>query len=79
MYTSGPVDIHIICNEEAQVYLEKRLALVKRPRYNILFRFYRPTWQDMLDRIEREGTIHTSHAAGTREFLSRSAFTDHSF
>ncbi|KAI0767910.1 hypothetical protein BC629DRAFT_1292706 [Irpex lacteus] len=65
MYTSGPVDIHIICNEEAQVYLEKRLALVKRPRYNILFRFYRPTWQDMLDRIEREGTIHTSHAAGT--------------
>ncbi|KAI0701321.1 hypothetical protein BC835DRAFT_1265027 [Cytidiella melzeri] len=65
MYTSGPVDLHIICNEEAQAYLEKRLALVHRPRYDVLVRFYRPTWQAMLDRIEREGTIQSVHAAGT--------------
>ncbi|KAI0346262.1 hypothetical protein BDW22DRAFT_1323734 [Trametopsis cervina] len=65
MYTSGPVDFHIICDDQAQLYLEKRLRLVKRPRYDVFVRFYRPTWQAMLERIQREGTISSVHAAGT--------------
>ncbi|EKM55804.1 uncharacterized protein PHACADRAFT_184569, partial [Phanerochaete carnosa HHB-10118-sp] len=64
MYASGPIHIHVICDEAAQKYLEKRLALVTRPRYNILIRFYRPSWQAMADRVEREGSISTIHSAG---------------
>jgi hypothetical protein len=67
MYTSGPVDFHIICDEDAQAYLEKRLGLVNRPRYDVLVRFYRLTQQAMVGRIEREGTIRSVHAAGTRK------------
>ena len=70
MYNSGPVELHIICDDSAQAYLEKRLTLVQRPRHNVLIRFYRPSWQDMLDRIAREGAISTVHAAGTRELHS---------
>lgn len=66
MYTSAPVHIHIIADESAQVYLEKRLALVKHPRHHAKITFYRPSLQSMLDRIEREGTITTVHAAGVR-------------
>ena len=67
MYSSGPVHFHIICDAEAQEYLEKRLALVKRPVYNILVRYYRLDWGDMVRRIEREGAINTDHSAGVRE------------
>ena len=66
MYTSVPVHIHIICDEEAQRYLERRLELVQRPRHDVLVRFYRLTWDAMTARIEREGVISTVHAAGVR-------------
>ena len=67
LYSSGPVHFHIICDEAAQSYLEKRLLLVKRPKYNILVRFYRLTHEDMTRRLEREGAINTDHSAGVRE------------
>jgi len=65
MYTSGPVHFHIICDDVAQAYLDRRFELVKRPRYEVYVRLYRPTWQALLDRIEREGSIRSVHAAGT--------------
>ena len=71
MYASGPIHIHIICDEPAQAYLEKRLALVERPRHSLHVFFYRPSWQAMLDRVEREGSISTSHVAGIRESRRR--------
>ena len=64
MYASGPTQIHIICDEAAQTYLEKRLALVTRPRHDVLIRFYRPSWEAMAERVEREGAISTIHSAG---------------
>lgn len=64
MYASGPIHIHIICDGDAQAYLEERLALVTRPRYNVLIRFYRPSFEDMQARVEREGSITTVHSAG---------------
>lgn len=70
MYASSPVHIHIICDEAAQTYLEERLALVTRPKYDFLVRFYRPSYQDMLDRVEREGSLATIHSAGVGMLLS---------
>lgn len=64
MYASTPIHIHIICDEAAQTYLEKRLVLVTRPKYDFLVRFYRPSLQAMADRVEREGAISTIHSAG---------------
>ena len=64
MYASGPVDIHIICDADAQTYLEARLALVTQPKYDFLVRFYRPRFEDMAARVEREGAISTIHSAG---------------
>ncbi|GJE97040.1 glycosyltransferase family 8 protein [Phanerochaete sordida] len=64
MYASGPTHIHIICDEAAHSYLEKRLALVTRPRHDILVRFYRPSYEAMAERVEREGAISTIHSAG---------------
>ncbi len=67
LYSSGPVHFHIICDEDAHTYLEKRLSLLKRPKYDILVRFYRLSHEDMTRRLEREGAINTDHSAGVRE------------
>lgn len=67
MYNTSPSEFHIICDDEAEDYLRSRFALVRRPHRDILVRFYKPTWQSMLDRIEREGTIKTDHSAGLRK------------
>ncbi|OBZ75298.1 hypothetical protein A0H81_04684 [Grifola frondosa] len=64
MYSSSPIDFHIICDEDAQTYLEKRLNLITRPVHNIRVRFYRIPWESMIARIEREGAITTDHSAG---------------
>lgn len=64
MYTSMPVEFHIVCDEAAQAYLENRVRLITRPAHDILVRFYLLSWQSMADRIDREGTIMTDHSAG---------------
>ncbi|KAF8919468.1 hypothetical protein CPB85DRAFT_1212643 [Mucidula mucida] len=64
MYTSVPIEFHIICDSEAQVFVEQRLSLVTHPAYDVRVFFYLPSWQSMLDRVEREGSIHTDHSAG---------------
>ncbi|CCM05333.1 uncharacterized protein FIBRA_07547 [Fibroporia radiculosa] len=65
MYSSVPIEFHVICDDVAQTFLEKRLRLVTRPARNILVRFYRLSWSSMVARIEREGAITTDHSAGT--------------
>lgn len=70
MYTSAPVDLHIICDNEAHAYLESRLSLVTLPRYNVRVHFYLPSWQSLLDRVGREGSIKTDHSAGLRACLA---------
>ncbi|KAI0262943.1 hypothetical protein BC834DRAFT_844847 [Gloeopeniophorella convolvens] len=65
MYSSRPLQFHIVCDEAAQVYLETRLRLLTHPLNPISVRFYRLSFQSMLDRIAREGAIFTEHAAGT--------------
>ncbi|KAG6910905.1 hypothetical protein DXG01_006588 [Tephrocybe rancida] len=64
IHNTNPTHLHIICDDEAQQYLETRLSLIRRPLHNVRVWFYKPTWQSMLDRIEREGSIRTDHSAG---------------
>ncbi|RDB21518.1 hypothetical protein Hypma_011350 [Hypsizygus marmoreus] len=64
LYNTSPSDIHIICDDAAQKLLESRFALVHRPRHNVRIWFHKPSWQSMLDRVEREGSIKTDHSAG---------------
>ncbi|KAI0049683.1 glycosyltransferase family 8 protein [Auriscalpium vulgare] len=65
MYTSRPLEFHIICDVSAQEYLESRLKLLTHPVHNVLVRFYRLSPDQMVGRVEREGAIYTDHAAGT--------------
>ncbi|KAF8197373.1 hypothetical protein BJ912DRAFT_1020721 [Pholiota molesta] len=44
--------------------LRQRLNLIQRPAYHTRVWFHKPTWQSMLDRVEREGSIKTDHSAG---------------
>jgi len=67
MYSAGPCDIHIICDDSAEILLRSRLDLVQNPLYRVRVWFYKPTWQSMLDRVEREGSIKTDHSAGLRK------------
>jgi hypothetical protein len=69
MYTTRPLDFHIVCDEAAQLYLESRLRLLIRPTHPITVRFYRLSFQSMVDRVAREGSIFTGHAAGIRMLL----------
>ena len=69
MYSSSPLAFHIICDQAAQEYLEKRLALLKHPQHDILVRFYRIPQEEMERRIQREGALHTDHSAGVRELV----------
>ncbi|KAF9475321.1 hypothetical protein BDN70DRAFT_814321 [Pholiota conissans] len=64
MYTSKPIDVHIICDDSAENLLRKRLTLIQRPAYHTRVWFHKPTWQSMVDRVEREGSIKTDHSAG---------------
>jgi hypothetical protein len=66
MYTSRPLHFHIVCDDAAITYLEPRLRLLTHPVHPITVRFYRLTFQSMMDRIAREGTLDTGHSAGTR-------------
>lgn len=74
MYSSGPVDIHVICDDVAESLLRGRLSLVQRPSHRIRVWFHKPSWQAMLDRIEREGAIKTDHSAGLRKSPSSISF-----
>lgn len=38
-----------------------------RPLHNVRVYFYRLTWEQMRDRVEREGGVVTDHSAGIRE------------
>lgn len=67
MYSSSPIEFHIICDEGAEEYLKKRLQLVTRPTRNVLVRFYRLTWDDMTRRLQREGAVVSDHSAGIRK------------
>jgi hypothetical protein len=69
MYTSRPLHFHIICDEAAIAYLEPRFRLLTHPLHPITVRFYPLTSQRMLDRIAREGSLDTGHAAGARKLL----------
>lgn len=66
MYTTRPLEFHIICDEAAQSYLERKISVLQTPAHNILMRFYRVPHQSMVDRIRREGGIWSDHAAGVR-------------
>jgi hypothetical protein len=69
MYASRPLQFHILCDKGAIAYLEPRFRLLTNPLYPITTRFYPLTPQSMLDRIAREGSLSTGHAAGARKFL----------
>jgi len=69
MYNTRASDFHIICDDNAERLLRSRLDLVQNPFHHVRVWFYKPTWQSMLDRIEREGSITTEHESGIRESL----------
>ncbi|KAF7964716.1 hypothetical protein HWV62_3677 [Athelia sp. TMB] len=64
MYNSKPTHFHIICDEAAQQYLEARLSLITRPANDIRVHFYHLTQDKIAARLNREGSIGTSHSAG---------------
>ncbi|KAJ7734924.1 hypothetical protein DFH07DRAFT_754165 [Mycena maculata] len=64
IYNTSPSEFHIICDDTAEQYIRARLALVKRPLLRLVVRFYQPSWQSMMDRIDREGSIISDHSAG---------------
>ncbi|PPQ90127.1 hypothetical protein CVT25_012296 [Psilocybe cyanescens] len=64
LYNTKPSDIHIICDDEAEEVLRSRLTLIQNPPRHIRVWFYKPSWQSMLDRVKREGSIATDHSAG---------------
>jgi hypothetical protein len=69
MYTSRPLEFHIICDDEAIVYLHSRLQLLTHPVHPIAVRLYRLTFDSIADRIAREGSLNTGHAAGVRKYI----------
>jgi hypothetical protein len=69
MYATRPLQFHIICDKSAISYLEPRFSLLTHPLHPITVRFYPLTPQNMLDRIAREGSLSTGHAAGSRKSL----------
>ncbi|KAH8833497.1 hypothetical protein DL96DRAFT_1457234, partial [Flagelloscypha sp. PMI_526] len=64
MYITGPVELHILCDEEAKKAIEPGLSLVHSPTYEVKVRYYMPTWDEIVSRIEREGSLFTEHLAG---------------
>ncbi|KIK63822.1 glycosyltransferase family 8 protein [Collybiopsis luxurians FD-317 M1] len=64
MYTSSPTEFHIICDQEARDFLQGRFSLLTSPLHPVKVRFYQPSLQSMIDRVNREGSIHSDHASG---------------
>lgn len=64
MYSSGPTHIHVICDEAARLYIESRLARVTHPAYDVSVYFIELAYQSIIDRVDREGSIWSTHSAG---------------
>ena len=56
-------------------YLEPRFRLLTHPLHPITVRFYPLAPQSMLDRITREGSLSTGHAAGVRKSLTLQVYS----
>ena len=67
MYTSRPLEFHIMCDDDAIVYLDTHLRLLTHPVHPVTVRLYRPTLESMMDRLAREGSIQTGHPSGIGE------------
>ncbi|KAH8827485.1 hypothetical protein DL96DRAFT_1816461 [Flagelloscypha sp. PMI_526] len=65
MYITGPVELHILCDEAAKAAIDPGLSLIHSPTYEVKVRYYMPTWDEMVARLEREGSLFTEHSAGT--------------
>jgi hypothetical protein len=70
MYTSRPLEFHIVCDDGAITYLESRFNLLTHPVHPVTVRLYRLSLQSMVDRLDREGSIKSGHPSGIRKPLS---------
>jgi hypothetical protein len=66
MYTSAPLDFHIVCDEAAETLLRSRIELLHTPAHALGFTFYRLGADAMRARLEREGAVVSDHSAGSR-------------
>ena len=80
MYTSSPVDFHLITDEESQTYLSAVLELIEKPAHDIRIYFYPISLEAMEERLLRTAVwkkgqprymeMRTTHQSGTRELFS---------
>lgn len=70
MYAAGPINLHIICDESARRFIERRLERLKHPEHDVAIFFYDLTWQSIVDRLNREGSMWSTHSAGAGMFIA---------
>jgi hypothetical protein len=77
MYTSSPLDFHLIVDADSQEYLTNAYNLIEKPVYDIRVYFYPISWKAMEERLARTAVgkpdqprymeLGTKHQSGTRE------------
>jgi len=80
MYTSRPVDIHMLVDDTAEKFLTEGLNLVENPVYNVRVFYYRTSRKAMLARLRRTAVgkpgqerymeMGSVHPAGTSKQFS---------
>lgn len=78
MYSTSPVDIHMVADTEVQHYIEGLFDLVPRPLHDTRLFWYPVSWADMEARLDRTAqgkpdmplysAVRSMHQAGYREF-----------
>lgn len=63
MHTSRRIEVHIICSNDSAPVIQKRLALVTRPRHDVRIALYTVTPDAIVARATRAG-IGSKHHAG---------------
>jgi hypothetical protein len=81
MYTSSPIDFHLIADEESQIYLTNVFELIRRPAYDIRIFFYPLSLDAMEQRLRRTAVgrpgqerymeMKTNHQSGRGELHER--------
>ncbi|KAG8982455.1 hypothetical protein FRB93_008112 [Tulasnella sp. JGI-2019a] len=63
MYLSRPLELHLVCSSDVPEIVDRKMALISRPTYNVRVSYYVLDPEMIRDRATRAG-IGTKHQAG---------------
>lgn len=76
MHISKPVHLHFVLSEDAVPEIERGLALIERPSYDIGIDYYVLTTEEIKARVSRSGAAKSHEEWGMLYHFARSSMSN---